>query len=119
MPTHLSQIRARNVLAAKANLGPVQGRGGGGNVVKGIPEKIINHGLLAAAADAVANNGESLVWGAISTHLADPEIDLVDPKINNLHDLLSHLVSPRVDSRRLRLITAETMEWLNFARRLI
>lgn len=119
MPAHLSQVRARNVLEAKTRLGNVQGREGGNNVIKGIPEKIINHGLLAAVADATATPGEERVWGEIAAHLAHPEIDLIARDIATLPALLSHLVSPETDSRRLRLVTAETMEWLNFARRLI
>lgn len=116
---HHSQIRARNVLEAQRLLGRVQGREGGGNVIKGIPEKIVNHGLLAAAADAVGQDGATRVWGAIACHLGDPLIGLIDPDVRTLSDLLDFLTSPDFSSRRLRLVTAETMEWLNFARRLI
>ena len=115
-----SQIRARNVMQAKNALGSVQGKEGGKNLIKGIPEKIINHGLLAAVADSVGNHDEERVWQQIAKHLKDSSIQLVDPNqdVSTVQNILTYL-SNNIDSRDLRLITSETMEWLNFARRLI
>jgi len=119
MPTfQYSQIRARNVITAKNDLGPVLGRDGGKNVVKGIPEKIVNHGLLAAVADSTNSPGEQKVWGSIIKHLQDPNIALINEDASDVCELIRH-ISTGKDSRQLRRITTEVMEWLNFARRLI
>jgi hypothetical protein len=111
------QIRARNAMeAAEKNLaGPK-----GGDVIKSIPPLIMNHGLLAVGAYAFDDNkaGFKGAFDALARHLADPEIALVPLKCkDNTIELLKHLVA--ADSATLKLVTAEAMAWLNYARRFI
>ncbi|MDR1613467.1 MAG: type III-B CRISPR module-associated protein Cmr5 [Planctomycetota bacterium] len=109
------QIRARNALQAAA-MGNPAGRNEG-DVVKNIPTLIMNHGLLAVGAYAFddKNTGYKVVIDALASHLADPEIALVPPDCQDTGKLLKHLVD--ADSAKLKLVTAEAMAWLNYARR--
>ncbi|MDR2674516.1 MAG: hypothetical protein LBC18_06515 [Opitutaceae bacterium] len=132
------QIRARNALRHKDT--SVSGNKGG-EVVKKIPPRIINHGFLAVCALALenkkvrpgeqprdANPGQKQIFGFIAKHLADADIHILPDDIkmrinaagaNPAAVLLEHLVSVRSNSDQLKQVTSETMAWLNYARRFI
>jgi len=112
------QIRALTALeAAKGK--KVAGKEGG-EVVKKIPPLVMNHGLLATGAYAFAEKGGfKEVMDAMAKHLGHEEIGLL-PKAEadkGVEGLLEYLV--KGDSARLRLLTAEAMAWLAYARRFI
>ena len=110
------QIRARNAMkAAEQNLaGP-----NGGEVIKKIPPLIMNHGLLAVGAYAFdEKTGYRGAIDAIARHLADPDVALVPRNADSTVKLLDYLTK-EADAGKLKLVTAETMAWLNYARRFI
>lgn len=115
---NLEQIRARNVL--NSGLENVQGLQGG-EVIKKIPPHILNHGLLATM--AYSFDEKKADWGkvfdAIARHLADPDIRVVPETITDRRKLMDHLTAKEATSGTLKLATAETMAWLQYARRFI
>ena len=123
---NLNQIRARHVLEF-ANFASVKGKNGG-EVIKKIPPVIMNNGILAALAYSmevkVKKSGEIEyhpwrgVFDAIAIHLASAEIAMIPSDKNSAELLLDYLASDAT-SVQLRDITAESFEWLNFARRLV
>lgn len=117
---NLEQIRARNAWATAQGKGKIAGKQDG-EVIKKIPPTIKNHGLLAAAGYACdeKNNGWREAFGAITEHLACPEIALIKADAKTVHDLIAYLTSPEANSETLKLATAETLAWLNYARRFI
>jgi len=115
---NLEQIRARNVLAF-ANSGAVSGDKGG-EVIKKIPPLILNHGLLATAAYSFTEKeGWQKVFDAIAVHLADKDIAIVPKAVTNRQTLMDFLTQSETTSETLKLATAETMAWLNYARRFV
>jgi hypothetical protein len=119
---NLNQIRARHVLAfAEDSLSKKIKGVNGGEVIKKIPTVIMNNGLLAALAFSMdpKNEAWACVFSGVARHLASPEILLVDPSCTCTADLLDFLVSADSNSSVLRNVTAETMAWLEFARRLV
>lgn len=116
---NLEQIRARNVLKL-AKTGAIPGQEGG-EVIKKIPPLIQNHGLLATVAYSFDEKKEAWkkVFDAVATHLADPAIALVPAEIVDRDKLMDYLTSEGVTSKNLQLATAETMAWLQYARRFV
>lgn len=110
---NFEQIRAKNALEAKDKISA--GAGGGDSVAKKVPVMILDNGLIAAAAFALETGvGYQDVFAAVIRHLADKEIGLLTSPVS-LEEFIARLVS--IDSDSLRLITAETMAYLNYLRR--
>lgn len=118
---NLAQIRARNALRTSQDGNKALRGKEGGELIKKIPPIIMNHGFLAAAAYACddKNRGWRDAFDAIAEHLADPEIGCIPPEAKTLEAMLSFLCSDQANSETLKRVTAESMEWLNFARRFI
>lgn len=133
---NLEQIRARNALKCAEN-GTFMGKNGG-EVIKKIPPLILNHGLLATMAysfrDEDSTNGESEnsskdkeqkgkgwreAFDAIARHLADKDVAVVPGSVKDRKSLMDYLTAPSTTSETLKLATAETMAWLNYARRFV
>ncbi len=109
---NLEQIRAKNALNMKIGTGA----GGGESVAKKVPAMILDNGIIAAAAFAKeTGEGYKNVFEAIIWHLADPQIAYLDDREMKLDEFIEHLVKENSD--RIRLITAETMAYLNYLRR--
>lgn len=113
---NLNQIRARHVMALEKVCGK-----NGGEVVKKIPPRIMNNGLLAALAYSLDEKKEGwrTIFDAIARHLSSQEIKVVGASVRDTRSLLEYLVKEGTSSAKLREATAETMAWLDFARRLI
>ncbi|MBE2205578.1 MAG: hypothetical protein IAE94_14695 [Chthoniobacterales bacterium] len=115
---NLEQIRARNVLTF-AKSGAVSGDKGG-EVIKKIPPLILNHGLLATAAYSFTEKeGWQKVFDAIARHLADVDIAIAPRDVTNRQTLMNFLTHESTTSETLKLATAETMAWLQYARRFV
>jgi len=115
---NLEQIRARNALNL-ANKGFVGGDKGG-EVIKKVSPLIQNHGLLATAAYSFnEKEGWQKVFDAIALHLADKDIGVVDEGCTDRIRLMEFLIRKDTTSETLKLATAETMAWLNYARRFV
>jgi hypothetical protein len=117
---NLEQVRARHVLAfATQNAGAVRGDKGG-EVIKKIPPVILNHGLLATIAYSFTEReGWQLVFDGIARHLASPEIAIVPQTVIDRKTLIDHLTKAETTSETLKSATAETMAWLEYARRFV
>ena len=111
---NFEQIRARNALSAKNNIG--KGAGDGENVAKKVPVLILDNGIIATVAFALENSGKGYVdvFDAVISHLADAEIGLLENRLR-LEDFFSFL--SEISADELRRITAETMAYLNYLRR--
>lgn len=115
---NLEQIRARNALAAsKEAARDIRGKFNG-DVIRKIPNLVMNHGLLATGAYAFSNEGYLVAFNFIARHLADKDIAIVPSLIKTCADLLGYL-SEEADSQTLKLATAETMAWLVYAKRFV
>jgi len=117
----LDQVRGRTALQTKKKVdsGDLDVSGAqGGLILKDISHRLINHGLLATAADAFGNAGRRNIFDEIAIHLADPEIALLPQSAADLNGLVQHYTAD-ADSSKLRRATAETMAWLDYARRFI
>lgn len=115
---NLEQIRARNVLVF-ANSGRISGKEGG-EVIKKIPPLILNHGLLATAAYSFTEKeGWQKVFDAIAQHLADQDIAIAPKSVTNRQTLMDFLTNKETTSATLKLATAESMAWLQYARRFV
>jgi CRISPR/Cas system CMR-associated protein Cmr5 small subunit len=115
---NLEQIRAHNVLAF-ANSGSVSGDKGG-EVIKKIPPLILNHGLLATAAYSFTEKeGWQKVFDAIAKHLSDKDIAVVPPHVKDRKSLMDFLTAKDTTSETLKHATAESMAWLQYARRFV
>lgn len=115
---NLEQIRARNVLAFSKS-GAVSGDKGG-EVIKKIPPLILNHGLLATAAYSFTEKeGWQKVFDAIARHLSDKDIGVVPDQVKDRQTLMDFLTAKATTSEALKQATAETMAWLNYARRFV
>jgi len=116
---NLEQIRAFNALTF-ANSGAVSGKDGG-EVIKKIPPLILNHGLLATAAFSFEDKkGDwQKVFDAIAVHLSDDAIAIVPKSVNDRTSLMVFLTEKSTTSQVLQMATAETMAWLQYARRFV
>lgn len=117
---NLEQIRARNALAL-ANETTLQGKQGG-DMIKKVPSLILNHGLLATAAFSYSEKPSGAwvtLFGAITKHLADPDIAILPTGLSNRDQLMDFLTSKEATSDLLKRATAETMSWLAYARRFV
>lgn len=106
---NLEQIRAKNAIAGEG----VSLK----DAAKKITTMIMDNGLIATAAFVKEKNDENFkaVFVCIGKHLSDPSIKLLT------HDelqkgFISTLCSKEADE--LRLITAETLAFMNYMRRL-
>lgn len=119
----LNQVRARNALAAAEKVAngklEVGGREQGQNTTKKIAHQIINHGLLATAANAKGNRGPENIFGEIARHLSDRDIKLMPERSDSLDSILEFYTRPESNSQELKFATAETMAWLEYARRFL
>ncbi len=119
---NLAQVRAASAVTFAKS--PVEKRGrDGGGAIKKIPPMIASNGLLAAIAfsieskkDGLQRPGYSAIFDAIAGHLKSPEIAITSDS-GDARSLLDELVE--CDSQILKLATAETMEWLAYARRFV
>lgn len=110
---NFEQIRAKNALEWKDKIGG--GKDGSDSVAKKVPVMILDNGIIAAAAFALEKGvGYENVFNAVINHLADRKIVPLSSSMS-LKDFISHLVN--CSSNELRLITAETMAYLNYLRR--
>lgn len=110
---NLEQVRAKNALLA-ARKYVFGGADGGEAVAKKVPAMIRENGFLAAAAFAMEKEkGYAEVFDACITHLSDPEIRLAKNEL--LADMVEKLSGATSD--RLRLVTAESLAFLNYLRR--
>jgi len=118
------QIRAKSALDYALDGSVPKSGKEGGEVVKKIPPMIIANGLLAAAAFAFENvserdaskRGWSACFDHIARHLSSEAIDILEGA-TNLQEMIEELTE--ADSMTLKLATAETMEWLGYARRFV
>lgn len=117
---NLEQIRARNAITfanehGRRVMGPQ-----GGEVIKKLAPHILNHGLLATAAYSFTEKeGWQLTFDAIARHLADPDIKIVPANVQNRSQLMDFLTAKDTTSEVLKHATAETMAWLQYARRFV
>ena len=118
---NLEQIRARNAVAFATRDGSRVTGPQGGEVIKKLAPHILNHGLLATAAYSFTEKeGWQLTFDAIARHLADPQIAVVpSPEVHDRTTLLAYLTAKTTTSEVLKLATAETMAWLQYARRFV
>lgn len=117
----LEQIRARNALKFANNHGNQVVGSQGGEVIKKLPSHILNHGLLATAAYSFGEKqGWQITFDAIARHLADQDIAIVpSDKVKDRATLMDFLTANTTTSAVLKLATAETMAWLQYARRFV
>jgi hypothetical protein len=118
---NLEQIRARNALDFAKREGERVTGPQGGEVIKKLPSHILNHGLLATAAYSFTEKvGWQLTFDAIARHLADSEVAILPAdKVRDRATLLDYLTARETSSETLKLVTNETMAWLQFARRFV
>jgi CRISPR/Cas system CMR-associated protein Cmr5 small subunit len=118
---NLEQIRARNALKFASEYGHRVTGSQGGEVIKKLPPHILNHGLLATAAYSFTEKeGWQLTFDAIARHLADKDIAIVpDDKVKDRSTLMDFLTHKDTTSEVLKHATAETMAWLQYARRFV
>lgn len=119
---NLAQVRAASALQLANSNQNIVGANGG-EAIKKVPPMIAANGLLAAIAFCLEQKREGLqrpgfaaIFDAIATHLQSPEI-AITRDTGNANLLLAHLVE--ADSQTLKLATAESMEWLSYARRFV
>lgn len=114
------QIRARNALDFANEHGRNVAGPQGGEVIKKLPSHILNHGLLATAAYSFnEKQGWELTFDAIARHLSDKDIGLAPASVKNRSTLMAFLTDKAATSETLKLATAETMAWLQYARRFV
>ncbi len=107
---NLDQIRAANALEAADRVRE--------KAVTKLPAMIVNNGLLAAAAFAMAKSEELIgAMNAVAVHLADPRIGRLPENAKSTEALIRHLVSPGTGSDRLRLATSEALAYLSYLKR--
>jgi hypothetical protein len=118
---NLEQIRARNALDFARREGSKVIGPQGGEVIKKLPSHILNHGLLATAAYSFTEKiGWQVTFDAIAQHLADASIAIVPgARVKDRATLLEYLTSRDTTSETLKHATAETMAWLQYARRFV
>ncbi len=119
---NLEQIRAKHSLEFAKSEAPQHGANGG-EAMKKIPPMIMANGLLAAIAFGIEERrngpvrpGFKAAFDAIAIHLSSKEIDITS-EVRSAEQLINYLVE--ADSETLKLATAETLEWLGYARRFV
>jgi len=119
---NLAQIRAASALKFAASSVDKRGKDGG-EAIKKVPPMIAGNGLLAALAfaleekrDGFQRPGFAAIFDAVGNHLQSPEIDITEDT-PSASKLLRHLIES--DSQTLKLATAESLEWLSYARRFV
>jgi len=120
---NLEQVRAKSALEF-ARSDKDKGGAAGGEAIKKIPPMVMTNGLLAAIAFSIEKNrqgkyqreGFANICDAIAKHLSSEEIRITTAA-KSATDLLDCLVTS--DSEVLKLATAETLEWLAYARRFV
>ncbi len=121
---NLEQVRARHALDFAKNEAPKCGANGG-EAIKKIPPMILQSGLMASIAFATeqkkgknepARSGFAAAFDAISRHLCDERVAILKD-VKSGADLIDALAD--ADSEVLKLATAETLEWLGYARRFV
>jgi len=120
---NLEQLRARNVLAFAEEQDEQDKKGvsgeNGGEVIKKIAPHIMMNGLLATAAYSFSENeGWKKVFDAIARHLSDKDNPIFPSEVTDRHELMKHLTS-KASSDEVKLATAETIAWLQYARRFV
>lgn len=110
------QIRACHALEASRK-GDFQGQDGSLNVVKRIPNLIIECGLLGALAFALEKGGgHKATFEAVRAHLASSDIaDVTAVGTADAEAWFERLA--KAPSSALRVATAETMAYLTYLRR--
>ena len=115
---NLNIVRARNAVKS-ADLNTFGGAKGG-DIAKKIPPLIMNNGLIAVLSFACEKGDKgdyAKVFEEVIKHLKDENIRILprDAKIIKTEDLLRYIL--KKDTVTLRLITIETMRWLEYFRR--
>ena len=106
---NLEQIRAKNAMSKQTDTSLV-------DTAKAMTTMIMDNGLLAMSAFAREKGGEyQQVTETIYKHLADVEIHLITrpASIDEFIRLLCNM-----EAVQLRLVTTETMAFMNYMRRL-
>ena len=117
---NLEQIRARHAIEFAQKQGTKITGSQGGDVIKKLPSHILNHGLLATAAYSFTENeGWQLTFDAIARHLSSAEVGIVPDSVKDRVALMDFLTAKETTSETLKLATAETMAWLQYARRFV
>lgn len=117
---NLEQIRARNALKFSSEHGRNVTGSQGGEVIKKLAPHILNHGLLATAAYSFTEKqGWQLTFDAIARHLADPDVAVLPSSVRDRQTLMDELTKKTTTSEVLKVATAETMAWLQYARRFV
>lgn len=112
---NLDQVRARNALTSLKERRELGGKEGG-DALSGFPALVINNGLMATLAFSKRQGGGSVaICDAVAAHLASKEVGLLAAGAVTLDALLTNLVGTGSD--QLRLITSETIAYLNYLRR--
>ena len=119
---NLAQIRAADALSFAQSSSVKRGKDGG-EAIKKIPPMIASNGILSAIAFSVEKKRDDLqrpgyfeIFSAIANHLASEDISIVSCD-GDADALLNFLIE--ADSQTLKLVTAEAMEWLSYARRFV
>ena len=115
---NLNIVRARHAVrsAKSATFGGVNG----GEIAKKIPPLIMNNGLIAVlsfACEKGEKTGYANVFEEVIKHFKDENVRILPPdsKISKIEDLLAYILEH--DTVTLRLMTIETMRWLEYFRR--
>lgn len=118
MKKNLEQVRAQNALATfnPANRTRFRGKADG-KIISGLPNHLINHGLLAMIAYGYSDKGHQFIFDAVAKHLADERIGIAPRNCETMEDLARFLTSEGATSDSLKRATAETMRFLQYAKR--
>lgn len=117
---NLEQVRARHAIEFAQKQGPKITGPQGGEVIKKLPSHILNHGLLATAAYSFTEKeGWQLTFDAIARHLSSSDVGIVRDSVKDRVALMDFLTGKETTSETLKLATAETMAWLQYARRFV
>jgi CRISPR/Cas system CMR-associated protein Cmr5 small subunit len=119
---NLEQVRAKSAMAFANS--PAEKRGkDGGEAIKKIPPMIMGNGILASIAFAIeerksglARPGFAAIFDAIAKHLSSNPIGIL-LGTNSAKELIDKLADS--DSQTLKLATAESLQWLGYARRFV
>jgi CRISPR/Cas system CMR-associated protein Cmr5 small subunit len=125
---NLEQVRAKSAMAFANS--PAEKRGkDGGEAIKKIPPMIMGNGLLAAIAFAIeekfdkksqsqrlVRDGHAAIFDAIAKHLSSDFISILSGT-SSAKQLIDKLADS--DSQTLKLATAESLQWLGYARRFV
>ena len=108
---NLEQIRAKNAMNCQKTGDSIK------DAAKKITTMIMDNGIIATAAFVKEKDDDAFknVMYGIGMHLSDPEIALMSPR-----DLQTGFIDVlcSMEADKLRLITAETLAFMNYMRRL-